>query len=171
MLKAADPALLKRLIDLVNTTQQQNGDIATIEEREYLEQRYFVRRYPAAAERPPEAYVIFADGTFALSNSASLIGDVVIARKAGKPGASPDAPASLAEVARFQTLDRELPEQALARLFVDARLVERLFKNATQQKPPGEERHIALAERWLGMVESRDNLFPEIDYRVYRPQA
>jgi 1,4-alpha-glucan branching enzyme len=28
-----------------------------------------------------------------------------------------------------------------------------------------------LDERWLGQVESRDNLFPEIDYRVYRPQA
>ena len=26
-------------------------------------------------------------------------------------------------------------------------------------------------EGWLGQVESRDNLFPEIDYRVYRPQA
>ena len=25
-------------------------------------------------------------------------------------------------------------------------------------------------EPWLGQVESRDNLFPEIDYRVYRPQ-
>ena len=28
-----------------------------------------------------------------------------------------------------------------------------------------------LDEHWLGQVESRDNLFPEIDYRVYRPQA
>jgi 1,4-alpha-glucan branching enzyme len=28
-----------------------------------------------------------------------------------------------------------------------------------------------LDERWIGQVESRDNLFPEIDYRVYRPQA
>ncbi len=83
VLKAADPALLKRLIDSVNTTQQQNGDIATIEEREYLEQRYFVRRYPAVSERPPEAYVIFADGTFALSNSAGLIGDVVIGARLG----------------------------------------------------------------------------------------
>jgi len=26
-------------------------------------------------------------------------------------------------------------------------------------------------ERWLGQVEARDNLFPEIDYRVYRSQA
>ena len=26
-------------------------------------------------------------------------------------------------------------------------------------------------EGWLGTVEARDNLFPEIDYRVYRPQA
>jgi hypothetical protein len=153
VLKAADPALLKRLIDLVNTTQQQNGDIATIEERSYLEQHYFVRRYPAASERPPEAYVIFADGTFALSNSASLIRDVVIGRKAVKPGVSPDAPASLAAVARFQALDRQLPEQALARLFIDARLVERLFKNATRQKPPREDRHIALLERWLDALQ------------------
>jgi hypothetical protein len=153
VLKAADPALLKRLIDLVNTTQQQNGDIATIEEREYLEQRYFVRRYPAASERPPEAYVIFADGTFALSNSASLIGDVVIKNKAGKPGASPDAPASLADVARFQALDRQLPEPALARLFIDGRLVERLFKNAAQHEPPGKDRRAALVERWLGALQ------------------
>src|SRR5205807_5602141 len=29
----------------------------------------------------------------------------------------------------------------------------------------------ALDENWLGTVESRDNLFGEIDYRVYRPQA
>jgi 1,4-alpha-glucan branching enzyme len=28
-----------------------------------------------------------------------------------------------------------------------------------------------LDERWLGQVEARDNLFPEIDYRVYRSQA
>jgi 1,4-alpha-glucan branching enzyme len=26
-------------------------------------------------------------------------------------------------------------------------------------------------EHWLSTVESRDNLFPEIDYRVYRPAA
>ncbi|HZY02574.1 MAG TPA: 1,4-alpha-glucan branching protein domain-containing protein, partial [Anaeromyxobacteraceae bacterium] len=26
-------------------------------------------------------------------------------------------------------------------------------------------------ERWLSEVESRDNIFPEIDYRVYRPVA
>jgi len=28
-----------------------------------------------------------------------------------------------------------------------------------------------LDEGWLGQVEARDNLFPEIDSRVYRPQA
>ena len=75
-------------------------------------------------------------------------------RPQGRPtSASPDTLASLAELTRFQTLDRQLPEQALARLFVDARLVERLFKNATQQKPPGEERHIALVERWLDALQ------------------
>ena len=26
-------------------------------------------------------------------------------------------------------------------------------------------------EQWLSSVEGRDNLFPEIDYRVYRPSA
>jgi 1,4-alpha-glucan branching enzyme len=29
----------------------------------------------------------------------------------------------------------------------------------------------AVDEGWLGTVEARDNLFPEIDYRVYRPQV
>ena len=29
----------------------------------------------------------------------------------------------------------------------------------------------AVDESWLGTVEAKDNLFPEIDYRVYRPQA
>jgi 1,4-alpha-glucan branching enzyme len=27
----------------------------------------------------------------------------------------------------------------------------------------------AVDPEWLAQVESRDNLFPEIDYRVYRP--
>lgn len=152
-LKAADPALLKRLIDLVNTTQKQNGDIATIDERKHGDHSYFVREYPAGSERPAEAYVIFADGTFALSNSETLIKGVM-ERKAARPGASgPSTPASLAEVARFRALERQLPEQALARLFIDARLVERLFKSATQQKPRGEERHIALVERWLDALQ------------------
>jgi 1,4-alpha-glucan branching enzyme len=26
-------------------------------------------------------------------------------------------------------------------------------------------------EQWLSSIEGRDNLFPEIDYRVYRPSA
>ncbi len=41
----------------------------------------------------------------------------------------------------------------MARLFIDPRLIERLFKNATRQKPPGEERHIALVERWLDALQ------------------
>src|SRR3990172_5681490 len=27
----------------------------------------------------------------------------------------------------------------------------------------------SIDDRWLGYIESRDNIFPELDYRVYRP--
>jgi hypothetical protein len=165
VLKAADSALLKRLIEVVNTTQQQNGDIAAVEERKFGGDSYFVRKYPAGTERPAEAYASFADGTFALSNSATLI-QGVIERKAARPIGSPDAPASLAEVARFQSLDRQLPEPALARLFIDGRLTERLFKQASQQKPSGDDRRVAMIERWLEALQYAGATFSAKDGRV-----
>jgi hypothetical protein len=147
-LKAGDPALLKRLIDKVNTIQQQNGEIAEVAERVAGDTHYFVRVYPDGSGRLAEAYVLFPDGTFAISNATGLVSDL-IGRKTARGGGRTPAPASLAEQPRLQALDRQLPEGALARLFVDARLAERLLKNAPQPKSPGEQRGVALIRRYI----------------------
>ena len=148
-LKAANPALLKRLIDLVNTTQQQNGELAAVVERKRGDISYFVREFPAGSEHLPEAYVTFADGTFAVSNFGSLIADF-IDRKTGNADDATQPPASLADLPRFQTLDHKLPAQPLARLYIDPRLAESLFKNSPKPRSPGE----ALIQRYVGALES-----------------
>ena len=84
VLKAGNPALLKRLIDLINTIQKQNGELATVVERVRGDVSYFVREFPAGSDRRAEAYVTFPDGTFAISNFGELITDL-IDRKAAKP--------------------------------------------------------------------------------------
>jgi hypothetical protein len=151
VLKAASPALLKRLIDQFNTTQKQNGEIANVVERLTGETHYFVREYHAGSDRMPEAYVLFPDGTFALSNSPDLVTDL-IGRKTGKPGG--DVSRSFCDLPRFQSVDRQLPESSLARLYVDARLLERQFKNGAQSKTAGEQQGAELIGRYLSAMQS-----------------
>ena len=148
-LKAANPALLKRLIDLVNTTQKQNGELAAVVERKRGDISYFVREFPAGSDHLPEAYVAFPDGTFAISNFGGLIADF-IDRKTGKADDGTHAPASLADLPRFQTLDHKLPARALARLYIDPRLAKNLLKNSPKPRSPGE----ALIERYIEALES-----------------
>jgi len=148
-LKAANPALLKRLIELINTTQKQNGELAAVVERKRGEIAYFVREFPAGSDHLPEAYVTFPDGIFAISNFGGLIADL-IDRKTGKTNDGAHAPASLADLPRFQMLDHKLPARALARLYIDPRLAESLLKNSPRPRSPGE----ALIERYVGALES-----------------
>lgn len=148
-LKAGNPVLLERLIDLVNTTQKQNGELAAVVERKRGDISYFVREFPAGSDHLPEAYVAFPDGTFAVSNFGGLIADF-IDRKTGKAGEGTRAQASLADLPRFQTLDYKLPARALARLYVDPRLAEKLLKNSPKPRSPGE----ALIAHYVGALES-----------------
>jgi hypothetical protein len=147
-LKAANPALLKRLIGLVNTTQKKNGELAAVVERRRGVTSYFVREFPAGSDHLPEAYVTFPDGTFAVSNFAGLIADF-IDRKTGKADHGALAPASLAGLPRFQTLEHKLPTRTIARMCIDPRLVENLVKNS-KPRSPGE----ALILRYVGALES-----------------
>ena len=148
-LKAANPALLKRLIDLVNTTQKQNGELAAVVERKRGDISYFVREFPAGSDHRPEVYVTFPDGIFAVSNGVELIADF-IDLKIGKTDHSSQRPATLADLPRFQTLDHKLPARALARLYIDPRLAASLLKNSPGPRSPGE----ALIERYVGALES-----------------
>jgi len=148
-LKASNPALLKRLIDLLNTTQKQNGELAAVVERKRGDIAYFVREFPAGSDHRPEVYVTFPDGTFAVSNSEELIGDF-IALKIGKTDHRSQRPATLVELPRFQTLDHKPPARGPSRLDIDPRIAASLLQNSPRPRSPGE----ALIERSVGALES-----------------
>lgn len=116
VLKARDPKLLKHLVDLVNTTQHQNGEIAELADHNRGATVYHTRTFPAGDDRLPESFVIFPDGTFAFSNDERLIHEVVD-RKAADAGAA--ATGSVADREGFQAMSARLPSRAVARLFVE----------------------------------------------------
>ena len=135
LVQARDPALLERLIRVVNTIQQESGELAGVAERQRNGTTYHVREFPAAANRPPEWYVAYPDGTFAFSNSEAMI-QSVIDRKArrrtaqtGRRPARKSIPAWVSCPGSRRSRGK-LPERALARLFVDPRHFERLLAGA-----------------------------------------
>ena len=136
IVQARDPALLGKFIDVVNTTQQRNGEITAVAERRRGQTAYHIRQFPAGSNRKADAYVSFPDGTFAISNDESLIHHV-IDRKLGKPPTeSQPQQDSLGIRQRLTTVDAKLPAKAAARLVVDGRLAESLFKNAAHASSP-----------------------------------
>jgi hypothetical protein len=147
--KARDPALVKRLCSVINSIQTGNGEIASVMERSYRETSYFVRMYPAGSNRPPDAFVTFADGTFAISNSLQLIHHV-IDQKLGAAGGASAIAADRGLSERFQATSRRLPDRALARLFFDPRLAEKLLKNDPKPRAAGE----AALERFISSLDS-----------------
>ena len=68
---------------MVNTIQQESGELAGVGERQRNGTTYHVREFPAAANRPPEWYVAYPDGTFAFSNSEAMIQSVIDRKAAG----------------------------------------------------------------------------------------
>ena len=128
MLQARNRVLLQRVIRAINTTQQESGELSKVVEHQRAGTTYHVREFPAAAGRPPEWYVAYPDGTFALSNSETLI-QAVIDRK-GRPSTSSESSptdAGLGDLPKFKSVQKRLPERAMVRLFVDPRQVERLI--------------------------------------------
>ena len=137
------------MIDLINTLQRNNGELAEVAERKRGEVSYAVRQFPAGSNRGPDAYVAFGDGTFAISNSEELV-QGVIDRKCGSAAAATRPAAGLDAAAKLRRLGPKLPEQALARLFVDARLLEGLIKSSSHPRSTGE----ALIEGYVGALDS-----------------
>jgi hypothetical protein len=149
LLKAANPELLKRLIGLVNSIQKQNGEVIDVKDRHHDGTTYQVRELPEGSERPADYYVDFTDGTFAISNSESLIHQI-IDRKTGASGGS----SRLAESSRYQRLIHQLPERYAARLYVDGGLAVRVLKSAPAPSSPQDRQGLSLLERYLGAIES-----------------
>jgi hypothetical protein len=161
VVKAHDPALLRKLIEGINNIQKGNGEVTALLERKWRETAYVVREFAAGSGRPAEAYVAFPDGTFALSNSEDLVRKA-IDRKTGNSGRNPDAGAGSAVMARFQALDRRLPGRALARLFIDAHVVQNLLRNSPDSESPGRK----LFERYVGAMESAGAALVVSDGRI-----
>ncbi|QEH33247.1 hypothetical protein OJF2_17470 [Aquisphaera giovannonii] len=138
VVKPRTPAKLSRLIETINEAQRSNGEIDEVALREHAGIKFSVREFADGSGRPDEAYVSFADGVFALSNSEDLIRGV-IDRKSGKSaGAKPASAGAKPALERFREVDGRLPTRALARLFIDPRMVERLLRNAPSPHSAGE---------------------------------
>ncbi len=168
LVRARDQALLTRMIRVINTAQQESGELTRVGDLDRSGVTYHVREFPAGANRLPEWYVTYPDGTFALSNSEALIQEVVDRKRPPKtaPGAS-GAGASrrgdgdrgatvepgLGSLPRLQAVKRRLPERALARLFVDPRPVARLIAASARPRNPAEGKMLAALERYLAAVD------------------
>jgi hypothetical protein len=158
LFQARDQALLARLIDVVNRAQKEGGELAEVSDRRRAGVPYHVRQFPEAAARLPEWYVAYPDGTFAFSNSESLI-QAVIDRKsqAQAAGGAANAAAlkgdgSLADLSKFKEVQERLPETALARLFVDPRTFERQLAASPRPPKPVDANILALIERYVGSI-------------------
>ena len=159
--QARDPALLNRVIGIVNTAQQDSGELARVVERQRTGTTYHVREFPAEANRPAEYYVAFGDGIFAASNSESLLESVIDrkihnrqpARTSQKLYRSMDP--GLGDLPRFKAVQSQLPEPALARLFVEPTAVRAAAGGVAPPSKPADVQIMAMLVRYLAACRLR----------------
>jgi hypothetical protein len=162
--QARDKALLERLIQAINAKQKGSGELAQVTDREHGGTTYHMREFPPAADRPSEWYVTYGDGTFAFSNSESLIKSVIDRKGRGdsrqptdvsgtRDASGPRAQRGLTELDRFQSVRRRMPEPSVARLFVEPRQIERLIAASPTPSKGADARIMAMLQRYLGAVE------------------
>jgi hypothetical protein len=160
MFRARDPALLERMIRVVNTTQKESGELASVGDRTRGGTTYHVREHPAESGRIAEWYVAYPDGTFAFSNSEELI-QALIDRKAPartaehplRDGDESRVEPGLGDLPGLHAVQRRLPQPALARVFVNPRQIGRLVAAAPRPAKPSDARLMALVERYLTAVD------------------
>ena len=158
LVKARDPALLNRVIGIVNSAQQDSGELQKLSSGSGLARTTMSATFPAQASRPAEYYVAFADGIFAASNSQSLLESVIdrkIHNENGTEGAKalPKVDLGLGELARFKVVQSQLPDSALARLFVDPRQFERLLAASPPPSKPSDVQIMPMLIRYLASLD------------------
>ncbi len=156
LFQARDQALLRRLIRVLNTVQQDNGELTRLADRARGNVTYHQREFAPGTGRPTEWYVDYPDGTFAFTNSESMIQAVIDHKAArGADGASNAKPAGesgLGDLATVQKVLARLPRHGVARLLVNPRHIERSAAN-TVGKQATEGPLPALFKRYLPAVE------------------
>jgi len=146
VLRARDPKLLNRLIDRINETQKTNGELAAIAEHKRGDSTYFTREFHQGSGRPNESFVTFPDGTFALSNSNSLI-EWVIDREAKPEGDS------AADLPGFQKVSERLPGNAAVRLFLNADLARRVAENLPSDNSPRSRKALEVIQNYADALQ------------------
>jgi hypothetical protein len=164
LFQARDKTLLERLIQVVNTKQKAGGELAQVTECEHGGATYRMREFPRASARASEWYITYPDGTFAFSNSESLIKSVIDRKRRGESRNPADASGTrdvalspidrgLTDLDRFQSVKRRMPAGSLARLFVEPRQIERLIAASPAPSKAADARILAMLRRYLGAVE------------------
>ncbi|HWE40080.1 MAG TPA: hypothetical protein VG406_26245 [Isosphaeraceae bacterium] len=135
--------LLDRLIDAANQGDRDSGALANLQTRPRGAASYTVRRFRDNV-KPTEYFAILGDDIFAWSNSEELIQGAIDrhGRGAGADG--------LGAEPRFRKVRATLPAKAVASLFVDPRVLERLIaadsKGADHGPPEAARRSLAAVE-------------------------
>jgi hypothetical protein len=142
LLRARGVDLLRRLVDSSNMIERRSGRLVGLTSRARGEAAYTVRTF-APGGRPEEFYAIFPDGTFAWTNSETMI-QGVIDRKAGAPG--------LGGRPEVVAVRRALPGGPAALLLVDPRFLERVLASNPRAARGEDEPAGALLRRYLGAV-------------------
>ena len=164
LFQARDKVLLERLIHVVNTKQKESGELTQVTDLQRAGITYHFREFAPAAARPSEWYITYPDGTFAFSNSESLILSVIDRKGQGDAQNASDAPRAaipssakldrgLGELPRFQSVQSRLPPQALARLFVEPRQLARWMSATPRPEKASDARFMAMIERYLAAVD------------------
>ena len=153
-----DLTLLNRLIRVINATQRDHGELTEVVDRQRNGTAYHVREFPPAASRPPECYVLYPDGTFAFSNSESMIHAVIDRKGRGRDRsdtrkAITNVDSGLGDQARLTAVQRQLPGPALVRMFVDPRHLERVLTAQPRPSKRTDARVMATLERYIAAVD------------------
>ena len=143
LVRPRDQGLVSKLLKALNEIQTRSGELEAVEDRPRGPISYKIRKFKLIG-RPSDYYVQLDDGSFAWSNSESMIQDV-IDRKLSPGSGLGDDPA-------FRKVRRGLPERPLISLFVNPRLIERVMAENSRPAKPGEDRPAALLARYLGAL-------------------
>lgn len=143
LVRPHDRALLERLLERLNSREEQGGPLLEVAQRSHHGQVYNVRRFQPGT-KPDESYAFVGSDLFAWSNSEALV-QGVLDRQGGGAGLGSDP--------RFRAVRAKLPARALASLYVNPRFLERALAADTRTKTPPEQRVHELLARNLGAVQ------------------
>ncbi len=166
MVRPRDKALMVRFMEAFNRTQKSSGELRDIQENRHGGQTYFTRTY--ADGRPADHYFLLDDGTFAWSNSAEQLIEILKRNSdSGLPSLWTDP---LAREVR-----ESLPSGSFIRLALHPGFLVRFLEALPDSDKPGEARaagsirgyfralrYVGLSVEWKDglLVHTRESLDP-----------